>query len=313
MRILRSLLVIVIVLAALYAVLAVLARPRPGHSYFGLNVPGVAVMAHAGGDGLWPGNTMRAFAAAHELGVDVLETDVHTTADGVFVPIHDDTVDRTTEGSGLVNGMSLAALQALDAAYRWTPQGTNLDIAAGAELPYRGSGVTVPTLSEVLRAFPDIGVNIDIKQHDEATAQALCGLLRTEDALGRVLVASFSAPTLSAFRRACPEVATSASPREVVTFYILARARLSAVYSPPFDALQVPTTQAGLSVVTPHFVNAAHARGVEVHVWTIDDVATMQELIDMGVDAIITDRPDRALRLLGREVDAALVPEWAVP
>lgn len=313
MRFLRFLFALVLMLTAVYAALALLARPRAGHAYTGLNLPGVAVMAHAGGDGLWPGNTMRAFEAAHALGVDVLEIDVHATADGVFVPIHDDTVDRTTDGSGAVNAMSLEALQALDAGYRWTPSGTHLEVPPGAELPYRDSGVVVPTLSEVLRAFPDLGVNIDIKQHDAETALGLCQLLRDEGALERVMVASFDAPTLSAFRRACPEVATSASRREVITFYILARARLAAVYSPPFDALQVPTTQAGLTVVTPHFVEAAHARGVEVHVWTIDDVATMRDLIDLGVDGIITDRPDRALSLLGRPVDTALVPAWAAP
>ncbi len=314
MRIPRALMIVLTLLALLYAVLSVLARPRPAdHPYIGLDVPGVAVMAHAGGDGLWPGNTMRAFDAATRLGVDVLEVDMHATSDGVLVTIHDETVDRTTDGRGAVAQMGLAQVQALDAGYRWTPDGTNLEIAPGAALPYRGTGVTIPSLREVLQALPGVGVNVDIKQHDEATALALCEVIRSEDAVDRVMVASFSAPTLNAFRRACPEVATSASPREVVTFFVLSTLRLTAAYSPPFDALQVPVSQAGLRVVTPHFVRAAHSRGVEVHVWTIDDVGTMTDLIEMQVDGIITDRPDRALALLRRPVDASLVPAWAAP
>lgn len=310
MRIPRALMFALFLLAVLYVVLAVLAQPRPGRTYVGLGVPGVAVMAHAGGDGLWPGNTMRAFDGAQRLGVDVLEIDMHKTSDGVLVAIHDDTVDRTTDGTGSVSQLTLGEIQALDAAYRWTPEGTRLEVAPGAALPYRGTGVTVPAISEVLRAF-DIGVNIDIKQHDEATAQELCRLIAAEDAVDRVMVASFSAPTLNAFRRACPQVATSASPREVVTFFALATLRLAAAYSPPFDALQVPVSQSGLRVVTPQFVRAAHSRGVEVHVWTIDDVDEMRELIAMGVDGIITDRPDRALTLLQRPVDGSLLPQWA--
>ncbi len=313
MRIPRVLTFLILLLALAYVVLSVLAKPRPDHPYIGLDVPGVAVMAHAGGDGLWPGNTMRAFESATRLGVDVLEVDMHATSDGVLVTIHDDTVDRTTEGRGAVAQIGFQQLELLDAGYRWTPSGTNLEVAPGAALPYRGANVSIPSLREVLRTLPGVGVNVDIKQHDEATALALCDVIRAEDAVDRVMVASFSAPTLNAFRHACPEVSTSASPREVVTFFVLSTLRLTAVYSPPFDALQVPTTQAGLRVVTPHFVRAAHSRGVEVHVWTIDDAGEMAELIEMDVDGIITDRPDRALALLRRPLDAAVVPSWAVP
>lgn len=313
MRIPRVLSFVILLLVLLYAVLSVLAKPRPEHQYIGLNVPGVAVMAHAGGDRLWPGNTMRAFEGAVALGVDVLELDMHATSDGVLVAIHDDTVDRTTEGRGAVAQIGFPQLALLDAGYRWTPSGTSVEVPQGAALPYRGTNVSIPSLREVLQTLPGVGVNVDIKQHDEATALALCEVIRAEDAADRVMVASFSAPTLNTFRRACPEVSTSASPREVVTFFVLSTLRLTAAYSPPFDALQVPVKQAGLTVVTPHFVRAAHSRGVEVHVWTIDDVDEMARLIEMDVDGIITDRPDRALDLLRRPLDRSVVPTWVVP
>lgn len=329
MRFLRTLLAIALLLAAAYVVLTLIASPRRAHAYAERMPSGTAVLAHQGGDDLWPSNTMLAFENAASLGADVLELDVHLTADGQFVVIHDATVDRTTDGTGAVAERSLAELKTLDAGYDWLPdepadgvefeadvaatgdEATNGD--AGAEAvapPYRGMGLTIPTLADVFEAFPDAAVNIEIKQDDPEVARVLCSALRGEDATGRVMVGSFHAPALRAFRDACPEVATSAAPREVLTFFLLARARLHRVYSPPFEALQVPTEQSGLTVVTPHFVEAAHQRGVDVHVWTIDDVPTMNRLVAMGVDGLITDRPDRALRVLGRAYDAALVPAF---
>lgn len=311
MRFLRTLLAIALLLAAAYAVLALIARPRPAHAYADLLPPGTAVLAHQGGDDLWPSNTLLAFERAAALGADVLELDVHFTADGQFVVIHDATVDRTTDGTGAVAERALAELRTLDAGYDWQPDepAEGFDPEASAP-PYRGMGLAIPTLAEVLAAFPNAAVNVEIKQDDPEVARALCSELRSENATDRVMVGSFHAPALRAFRDACPEVATSAAPREVLTFFLLARARLHRIYSPPFEALQVPTEQSGLTVVTPHFVEAAHQRGVDVHVWTIDDVPTMNRLVAMGVDGLITDRPDRALRVLGRDYDTGLVPEF---
>lgn len=311
MRFLRTLLAIALLLAAAYAVLALIARPRPAHAYADLLPPGTAVLAHQGGDDLWPSNTLLAFERAAALGADVLELDVHLTADGQFVVIHDATVDRTTDGTGAVAERALAELRTLDAGYDWQPDepAEGFDPEASAP-PYRGMGFAIPTLAEVLAAFPNAAVNVEIKQDDPEVARALCSELRSENATDRVMVGSFHAPALRAFRDACPEVATSAAPREVLTFFLLARARLHRIYSPPFEALQVPTEQSGLTVVTPHFVEAAHQRGVDVHVWTIDDVPTMNRLVAMGVDGLITDRPDRALRVLGRDYDTGLVPEF---
>jgi glycerophosphoryl diester phosphodiesterase len=329
MRFLRTLLAVALLLAAAYFVLTLIAPPRPAHAYAASLPSGTAVLAHQGGDDLWPSNTMLAFENAVALGADVLELDVHLTADGRFVVIHDATVDRTTDGTGAVAERTLDELKTLDAGFDWLPdepaEGVvfELDVATSGEAdsdgdagagtvgpPYRGMGLTIPTLSEVLAAFPNAPVNVEIKQDDPEAARALCGALRSEGATGRVMVGSFHAPALRAFRAACPEVATSAAPREVLTFFILARARLHRVYSPPFEALQVPIEQAGLTVVTPHFVEAAHQRGVDVHVWTIDDVPTMNRLVALGVDGLITDRPDRALRVLGRDYDAELVPAF---
>jgi glycerophosphoryl diester phosphodiesterase len=309
MRFLRGLIVTLVVLGAAYGILALIASPRPTHAYERYLQTGVSVLAHAGGNLLWPDNTMVAFSGASAMGADVLELDVHRVADGAFVVIHDDTVDRTTDGSGAVAQSGMLDLRRLDAGYRWTTAGPST--ATDGVFPYRGTGVTLPTLTEVLGAFPDMAVNVEIKQNDPDVADALCLLIRDQGAAERVMVGSFHGGALAQFRRACPEVATSASQNEVIVFLALEKLRLSAVLTPQYEALQVPISQYGIPIVTQHFVDAAAARGVDVHVWTVNDEATMRDLVGLGVNGLITDRPDRALRVLGRPV--AGVPEFVQP
>lgn len=314
MRFLRVLLIIIVLLAVVYGVLAVIAKPRSGDGPFMLALPpGGTVLAHAGGNLLWPDNTVRAFSGAMDLGVDVLELDVQRDSEGVFMVIHDSTVDRTTDGSGAVAAITSSELARLDAGYNWTVAGTRADPPAGAEFPYRGEGITIPTLTEVLTAFPSALVNVEIKEDSGEAGREMCDLLRSGGFTDRVLVASFHTAPLRAFRADCPEVVTSASRQEVTVFYVLATARLAATYSPPFDVLQVPERQGNITVVTPHFVKAAHARGVDVQVWTVNDRADMDRLLAMGVDGLITDRPDRALNALGRPFKGDVVPGFVQP
>lgn len=311
MRFLRVLLAILVILAAAYGVLALIAGPAAEHPYFQQFDQQRLVLAHGGGQHLWPDNTMRAFTGSADIGADVLEVDVHQDADGVFRVIHDSSVDRTTNGSGAVVDLTGVELDALDAGYRWTVTGPSSDEAG--TFHYRGQGATVPTLAEVLSGAPDMAVNIELKQDSEEAGRLLCSQLRAEGDALRVMVASFHSAPMRAFRAACPEVATSATRMEVTVFYVLARARLAAIYSPPFQALQVPVAQGNLTVVTPHVVRAAQARNLRVQVWTINERAEMDRLLELGVDGLITDRPDRALAAMGRQYDAALVPEFVAP
>ncbi|MFA5594697.1 MAG: glycerophosphodiester phosphodiesterase [Trueperaceae bacterium] len=311
MRFLRVILVLIVILAAAYGVLALIAKPAAEHAYFDQFDEDRLVLAHGGGQRLWPDNTMRAFLGAADIGADVLEVDVHQDADGVFRVIHDSTVDRTTDGVGAVADLTGVEIAALDAGYRWTVSGPSS--AATGEFPYRGQGATIPTLAEVLSGTRDMAVNIELKQDSEAAGRALCEQLREGGDALRVMVASFHTAPMRAFRQACPEVATSATRAEVTLFYVLARARLAAVYSPPFQAVQVPVAQGGLTVVTPHFIQAAQARNLRVQVWTINERAEMDRLLALGVDGLITDRPDRALAAMGRSFDTALVPDFVAP
>jgi glycerophosphoryl diester phosphodiesterase len=143
-------------------------------------------------------------------------------------------------------------------------------------------------------------MNIEIKQSQPAIAAPLCQVIRDYGMAERVLVASFDTDTIKEFRYACPEVATTAGEDEVRILFGLNLAFLGAIYSPPAGAVQVPEYSGDLHVVTRRFVNTAHARNMEVHVWTVNDVDNMQRFLDLGVDGIITDYPDRLLALLGR-------------
>jgi len=290
---LRILLGLIAILVAVYAVAALLARPAPGRAFFAQFEQRPLVMAHQGGKGLRPDNTLGAFEHAVALGVDVLEMDIHTTADGVLVVMHDDTVDGTTDGSGPIQDFTLAELKELDAGYRWTPDD-------GQTFPYRGQGITVPTVAEVFAAFPRMPMNIEIKQAEPSMVAPFCELIRDYNMVDRVLVASFDDETIAEFREECPEVATSTSTNETVMLYALSRLFLEATYSAPADAAQVPEYRSGLHVLAPRFVDAAHKRNLEVHAWTINDEGDMERMIALGVDGIITDYPDRLLALLGR-------------
>ncbi len=263
----------------------------PVHPFFSTSNP--LVIAHRGGRGLWPESTIFAFQRALDLGVDVLEMDVHVSADGEVVVIHDPEVGRTTQGKGLVHELSLQQIQELDAGYNWTNDGR-------ASFPFRGKGIRIPSLGQVFQSLPEAMFNIEIKPATDEAASSLCRIIREYGRENDVLVASFRQTVINTFRTACPEVATVAPMNETRLFYFLNVFRMSSLYEPRGQAFQVPENLGRLEIVTPHFVEKSHQHGVEVHVWTINEREKMQRLIELGVDGIMTDYPDRLLRLLGR-------------
>lgn len=279
--------------AAGVGVLMAFARPAATHVFFATERGGVQVIAHRGGAQLRPENTLLAFEHAVALGVDMLEMDARATADGALVVLHDATVDRTTDGQGPVDALTLGALQKLDAGYRWSADG-------GRSTPFRGRGVRVPSIAEVFAQFPRMRMVIEIKPADPALAATLCALVRQAGMTSRVLVASMHDTVLDAFRAACPEVGTSMGPGEARLFYVASLAYLDGAISPAARALQIPYGFGEQILATPQLVAAARGRNLALHVWTVNDEARMRRLQAIGVDGIMTDRPDRLLRLLGR-------------
>jgi glycerophosphoryl diester phosphodiesterase/membrane-associated phospholipid phosphatase len=261
----------------------------------------VSIIAHAGAQGHAPPNTMEAFELALELGADTLEMDLQITADTEIVTIHDGTVDRTTDGSGAVADLTLAELQALDAGATWTDD--------GGATPYADQGVRHATLREVLEAFPDTHLIIELKTDGgEAIIQPTIDLVREYEAEERVTIASFSEDYLVPVREQLPGVPTNMPESETYDFYVRHLVGLHPWWQPPGRLYQVPEDFDGRRVVTPRFVRAAERLGVDVQVWTVNDPEQMHRVLDAGAHAILTDYPDRVVEVLAeREATRGVV------
>jgi glycerophosphoryl diester phosphodiesterase len=247
-------------------------------------------IAHRGGAALWPENTMHAFQKALELGVDMIEMDVRPAADGTLVVMHDDTVDRTTNGTGTVASLSVEALRKLDAGYHFE--------AEDGERQYRGQGLAVPLFEDVLKALPGARLNIEMKNFGPAEVGTFCALLRRYQAERSVLVGSFDHEPMRTFREACPDVATSATVREGLAYYQLHRLGIGSLYRGPAVAFQVPERFGDIHVIEPLFLQRAARTNLRVQVWTVNEIDDMMRLLALGVDAILTDRPDLLLEVL---------------
>lgn len=239
-------------------------------------------IAHRGANRVAPEETIEAYHAAKKDGADVLEMDLQRTSDGVLVLMHDATVDRTTNGSGRVDEMTLAEVKALDAGYDFTRDG-------GETYPFRGQGLTVPTLVEIFDTFPDDFMIIEIKGDDPSVSADYAEILREYGRFESVITASFDQAVLEAFRAVAPGALTSLAQDEVVVFFGLT-AEGEASYTPPGEFLHVPPTFSGIDVVTPEFVARAERFGLPIHVFgTRNDPEIMQELIDLGARGLMVD------------------------
>lgn len=239
----------------------------PSSSWPFLDHPGPLAFAHRGGAGDWPENTMPAFEGAVALGYGYLETDAHVTEDGICLAFHDDRLDRVTDSAGVI-----------------------------AELPYRlvrdarvDGREPIPLLEDLVAAFPDVRINIDTKA--DASVEAVANVIRRTGAIDRVCIGSFSDARLARIRAELgPALCTSLGPKGT------AKLRSGSFGLPGAGHLegacaQVPHKVKGVTLVDERFVAKAHDVGLQVHVWTIDDPAEMHELLDLGVDGLMTDRP----------------------
>jgi glycerophosphoryl diester phosphodiesterase len=248
------------------------------------------VIAHRGFSGLFPENTMIAFEAAAKLPIDALELDVHSTRDGRIVVIHDSTLDRTTDRTGRVFDQNWSALKMADAAHMFDPK-------QDGTFPFRGKGIGIPLLEDVFKTFPNMRFIIEIKQTLPAIEEPVYRLIRKYKLEDQVIVASERTEPLLRFRSLAPSIPTNFSAQESIAFYNSFRLHLVNFYKGKGDALQIPPRFRGDQVVTPSFCRAAKKKGIAVHVWTVNDPKEMKQLIDYGVDGIITDFPDRLLTL----------------
>ena len=287
--------IVLAVILLIYAV-SILVNPKaPSKPYYD-GVTGTLLIAHQGGDGVWPGDTMFAFEKAVEIGADVLEMDAHITKDSHIVLMHDEKVDRTTNGTGLIEDMTLDELRQLDAAYYWSNDG-------GQTYPHRGQGIQVPTLDELFQKFPHMRYVIEIKLTTNPIDKPLCELIRKYNMQDKVVIASFHDDAMAMFRNSCPEVATSASRGEVTKFVLLGKIFLSGFVVPHYQSIQPPydpKESYNIPIMTRRFIREAHAKNIRVEPWTVNDPDLMKQYIEWGVDGIMTDRPDLLVEILGK-------------
>jgi glycerophosphoryl diester phosphodiesterase len=244
------------------------------------------VIAHAGGEGLGPANTLAAMRASMTAGADVNDADMHLTADGVLVAIHDDTVDATTNGTGRVADMTLAQLQVLDAAWNFTgPAGDH---------PLRGTGITIPTIEQVLTEFPTKLTSLEFKDDTGPAPQVLCALLRRLGRTDSVYISSDTDPPVDEFKTLCPEVVTTVTDAMVPV--MLAAQKSGAAWCSPVPIGQPPYSEARRP--TPGSLKWSHDHGLANFTWTIDDPDTLRYLATIGMDGVYTRRPDIARKIV---------------
>ncbi|MEI6244231.1 MAG: glycerophosphodiester phosphodiesterase [Acidobacteriota bacterium] len=245
-------------------------------------------IAHRGGARRRPENTMTAFDDAVALGVDAIELDIHLSIDGIPVVIHDPTLERTTDGRGAVADHTADALGRLDAAYAFEDSG---------QFPFRGQGIGISTLEQVLTRHRDMPFMVELKGATVELATRAVEVVRRSDAVERVLFGSFSDVGLGVIRRSGLPLITSAAVPEG----LMALLR-SFVWIGPgrgeYRLFQVPERRKGFRIVSPRFVRLARHAGLPVQVWVVNEEDDMRRLLSWGVTGLISDRPDRAIKVI---------------
>jgi glycerophosphoryl diester phosphodiesterase len=257
--------------------------------FFGTSKP--RVFAHRGGCALGPENTVPAFERGLAVAADGLEMDVHLSSDGIVVVCHDETLDRTTDATGPLNKYTAAELSRVDAGYRY--------VDAAGRFPYRGCGAGIPTLRDVLRTFRDVPIIIEMKVDHPEMGRAVSADVVAVSAVDRVCVAGDGSRAVRAAREALPALATSATRRDVRLALYRSWARWP-VRRTEYGGYQIPETSGLTRIVSPTFIRYAHEAGLEVQVWTVDEAADMDRLLEWGVDGLISNRPDLAVSVRDR-------------
>ena len=265
-------------------------KPNLDSDFFSEPLP--RIFGHRGSSGTHPENTMASFQAAVDAGARYLETDIHITRDGEIVVSHDGDLERMCGRPGVISEMDYADIAKADAGYTFT-----LD---GKEFPFRGKGLRIPRLAELLAAFPDAFFNIELKPEGaSAITESALKVIDAAKMRRRVLLTAEHQIRLDEVRAIGPEIATSFSYLEIAAF-MQAMAANDSAYHPTGDALQIPPEYYSWKLATPETITMAHRHGVEVHIWTLNDEPAMSDVLALGVDGIMSDFPALALKVVAR-------------
>ncbi len=247
------------------------------------------VIPHAGGDGLFPENTLYAYEHSMAMGGDVIDADVFLTADGVPIAFHDSTLERTTNGTGRVHDKSYAELATLDAAWNFERDGQH---------PLRGKGIAIPTIEAILRRFPHTLVTLDLKDLRIEAVAPLCTLLRSLGRTTDVYVGVDTNEQVMLFRELCPEVHTSGTDAERRAMRAAREAGDTTFVTNQLVGQPAFLADDGTKRISSDYLAYSHSKGIAVLTWVVDDPKDMTDLIKMGIDGIYTRRPDVMVKLL---------------
>jgi len=244
------------------------------------------VFAHRGSSLMAPENTQAAFDLALQYRADVLETDVRLSKDGIVMVTHDETLQRTTNGSGLVRDYTASELKRFDASHGFTDLNNE---------PYSGKPLSMLTLAELFEQYTSVGINIDIKDNDPQAAKAVAKVIQNEQNKGQsrqwINVGSFHADIIKQFRAQAPQISTAATRQEVARIVFGSTKRMV----PDYCLLQIPVAYWGIRLNRERLINKVHSMNCKVVYWTINDTTHIHKLLKKGCDGIVTDRPDLAL------------------
>ncbi len=252
-------------------------------------------IAHRGGNTEAPENTIEAFATAiQKYQVDMVEMDLRLTKDGIPVIFHDETIDRMTNGKGPVSSHTLKELKTKDVGYHFDPDGKKL-------FPYRGKGVRIPTLEEVLEHFPETPLCLEIKGSDDRVAKKIVDVIKKSQHPGPLYTGSFSSKVSRAVRRlAPPSVKGLLFQEEIVGLYLAFRTGLG-FFPAPARYASLPREKRGIRLDDERWIRFLHKKGVTVFYWTVNEPAEMEELLRRGADGLISDHPERLNQVAGKE------------
>jgi len=282
--------------AAAWAGSKAIIRPQKREAKEVLQYGRPIVLAHRGGSRLAPEHTMVAFEKAQSLGVDGFEIDIRLTKDEEIVVFHDETVDRTSDGTGSVKDFTLEELKQLNFGYQFE----DLD----GNFPYKEDKAEIVSLRELLEIFPNMYINMDIKDHPDTYEGSLMPsklwrLIEELEAHNRVVITSFYSEQVDRFNLyAQNRVALGAGENDVRKAFTAFTSQFGHLYHPKVDVFQIPTKHGRVSLDSPRFIAFLAKLNIPVHYWTIDDEETMRSLIENGAQGIITDRPDIAVSVL---------------
>jgi glycerophosphoryl diester phosphodiesterase len=249
------------------------------------------VIPHAGGDGLFPENTLYAYEQSMAMGGEVIDLDVYLTADNTLIAFHDSTLDRTTNGTGKVSGSTYADIAKLDA---------GSDFSKDGEFPFRGKGLTVPTIESVLQAFPSTLATLDLKDQRVAVVEPLCALLRELGRTEDVYVGIDVEPQVLAFREQCPEVRTSGTDAERQASRAAREAGDTTFVSRQLVGQPGYLNDDGTWRITDETLAWAQSHDTAILTWTVDDPDDMERLVRMGIDGLYTRFPDRLVAVIAK-------------